>query len=92
MKIDSTTCVAKATDLLATDLDNETVLMSIQGGTYFGMEKTARRIWELLESPCTVSDMINRLSEEYNVAPDVCASDVIPFLQELCEEGLIIVS
>lgn len=90
MKISPTTCVTKAKNLLATDLDDETVLMSIESGMYFGMEKTARRIWEILESPCTVSDMIDRLSEEYHMPHDVCASDLIPFLQELCEEGLVV--
>lgn len=84
--------IARANNLLATDLDDEMILMSIENGSYYGMEKTARRIWELIESPQTVSSLIDILSQEFSVAPDVCKSDTIAYLQDLCEEGLLVVS
>lgn len=84
--------IARADNLLATDLDDEMILMSIENGSYYGMGKTARRIWELIESPQTVSWLIDALSREYSVEPDVCKSDTIAYLQELCEEGLLVVS
>lgn len=84
------TCIARADDLISTDLDDETILMSIEQGAYYGMEQTARRIWELLESPRKVSDLCGRLAEEYRVEAALCEPEVISFLEELREEGLIV--
>ena len=90
-KITMETTVVRADDLLATDLDSETILMGIEQGAYYGMEETARRIWELVEQPRQVADLCRQLAVEYNVAPDVCERDVIAFLEELAEENLVIV-
>ena len=84
------TTVVRADGLLATDLDDETVLMSIEQGAYYGMEKTARRIWELVEKPVKVSDLCRQLAEDYGVDPQVCEQDTIAFLEELCRENLVI--
>jgi len=84
--------IKRAPDLLATNLDDETVLMCIENGAYYGMENTARRIWELLESPRNVADLVTQLAEEYQVSPDVCEPDILDYLRELYSEGLVIVA
>jgi len=90
-KITLETTVARANDLLATDLDDETILMSIEQSSYYGMEKTARRIWELVEKPIKVADLCSQMAEEYRVEPEVCERDIITFLEELFKEKLVIV-
>src|SRR5512139_2248742 len=89
-KITLETTVVRADDLLATDLDGETILMSIEQGAYYGMEKTARRIWELVEKPIKVADLCRQLAEEYQVDPVTCERDILAFLEELCSENLVI--
>ncbi|MDD2366849.1 MAG: PqqD family protein [Desulfuromonadaceae bacterium] len=84
--------MVRALNLIATDLDDETILMSVEQGSYYGMEATARRIWELIETPTSVADLIDLLSQEYNVTPDICGPDIIAYLEELNAEGLIVVS
>jgi hypothetical protein len=86
------TTVVRAEKLLAANLDEETILMSIEKGAYYGMEETARRIWEFIESPHTVGDLCRQLVGEYDVEADVCRQDVIAFLEELRVEGLIVVA
>jgi hypothetical protein len=76
-------------EMLSTELDQETVLMSIDAGAYYGMEGPARSIWEKLETPMTFSDLVDRLVEEYRVSPETCAEDLQGFLRELEQEGLL---
>lgn len=90
--ITDTTTVVRAGKLLATDLDEETILMSVERGAYYGMEETARRIWEIIATPHTVNALCRRLGEEYAVSPEVCRQDVLAFLEELAAEGLIVVA
>jgi hypothetical protein len=75
--------------MLATELDQETVLMSIDAGAYYGLKGPARSIWEKLETPLTFSALVERLVKEYRVAPEVCAADLEGFLAKMEQEGLL---
>jgi hypothetical protein len=76
-------------DLLSTELDQEVVLMSIDAGAYYGLEGPARSIWEILETPMSFSELVDRLVAEYQISPKDCAADLQKFLGELEREGLL---
>ena len=84
-----TTLIARTDQILANTLDEETVLLSIPNSQYYGMKSVAARIWELIATPTTVSDIIKVLLEEYAVPENECALDVLSFLAALRQEGLI---
>ncbi len=75
--------------ILATELDQETVLMSIDAGAYYGMAGTARGIWQKLAAPISFAALVNQLVEEYAVSPEACAADLQRFLAHLEQEGLL---
>jgi hypothetical protein len=75
--------------MISTNLDEETVLMSIEAGAYYGLEGPARSIWEALEKPITYSELLLQLTEEYQTTTETCAPDVEKFLQEMVREGLL---
>jgi hypothetical protein len=79
----------RTSDLLSTELDQETILMSIEAGAYYGLEGPARSIWAKLETPMTFSALIASMVKEYEVSPQQCASDLEPFLAHLEREGLL---
>ncbi len=81
--------LTRATEPLSTDLSNETVLMSIESGSYYGLEGTAQRIWVLLEAPQTLLDLSIQLANVYEVSPEQCAEDILPFIEEMIGEGLL---
>ena len=79
----------RAKDMLSTELDQETVLMSIDAGAYFGLAGPARSIWEKLAEPLTFSDLVDQLVLEYNITPEACATDLQGFLGQMEQEGLL---
>ena len=81
--------LSRVQNLLSTELDQETVLMSIDAGAYYGLKGPARSIWEILETPLTFSALVDRLVEEYQVSPETCAADLERFLSEMEREGLL---
>jgi hypothetical protein len=89
MRFGSEDRLSRVQNLLSTELDQETVLMSIDAGAYYGLEGPARSIWEILETPLTFSALVDRLVEEYQVSPDTCAADLERFLGEMEREGLL---
>lgn len=79
----------RSPQILSTDLDQETVLMSVAAGAYYGMEAAARSIWEKLAHPITFSALVDDLVREYEVSRETCAADVERFLTEMEREGLL---
>ena len=89
MRFGSEDRLSRVQNMLSTELDQETVLMSIDAGAYYGLEGPARSIWEILETPLTFSALVDRLVEEYQVSPETCAADLERFLSEMVREGLL---
>ena len=81
--------LTRSHDLLSTELDQETVLMSIDAGVYYGLEGPAREIWDSLQTPMTFSALVDCLVKEYSVSPETCASDLHGFLADMEREGLL---
>ena len=90
-KINPDNIVNRSVNLLSTELDDETILMSVDQGKYFGMDRTSREIWRRLEKPVKVAELIAALATTYDVSPAVCQCDVIEFLEDLLQEQLIVV-
>ncbi|MBT3878989.1 MAG: lasso peptide biosynthesis PqqD family chaperone [Candidatus Scalindua sp.] len=91
-EIDLNSVVAQSEDQVSTELDGETVLMSIEQGNYYGMDKVLSRIWALIEKPIPVSTLCDRLIDEYNVERETCEQDVLNVLNDLTKENLLKIS
>lgn len=74
---------------VSTDMDGETVLMSIEHGSYFGIGGTGSLIWERLEQPRTESELVAAVCAAYQVEEPDCRRDVAAFLEKLRENGLV---
>ena len=81
--------LSRAQEMLSTELDQETILMSIDAGAYYGLKGPAQSIWEKLESPVTFSALVDMLVKEYKITSEACAADLKGFLAEMEREGLL---
>ena len=80
--------VTRHPDMLSAEIGGEAVMMSIEKGAYFGLNPIATRIWDLIEQPCTVADLIKTISEEYEVTDEQCTADVQEFVADMIKRGL----
>lgn len=83
------TTLKRSDTILVQNLDEDVVMANIDSGHYFGIDRTGRRIWELLESPATVTEICAGISREYAVDAATCEQEVLAFVNELAQEGLI---
>ncbi len=81
--------VRRKDEIISGDVDGETVMMSIERGHYHSLNLTGNRIWEILETPCTVSRIIERLKDEFDAKPEVITEEVYRFLDQLLERDII---
>jgi hypothetical protein len=78
-------------EVLSSRLDDEVVLLSIQGGFYYSLEPVASRIWIILsERPATLTELVEHLMEEFDVDPETCIQDVMSFIDDMKAKKLIL--
>lgn len=77
---------------VSSELGGDAVILNLKTGIYHGLDAVGARIWNLVQEPKTVSDILNTLLQEYDVEPDRCEREVGALLQKLADAGLIEVS
>ena len=89
-EIEMPTVVSRSGAVVSADMDDdEIVMMNVEKGMYYGMDDIESHIWELMERPLSVSQLCDTLMERYDVTREVCQEDVLGFLHQLHEEGLV---
>lgn len=90
MKLHRTDRYSISKEVLSQELNGETVLLDLQGESYFSLNEVGTRIWQLIQSDKTVDETLNTLSDEYDVSREQLESDVDALLSKLTEAGLVI--
>jgi hypothetical protein len=70
-------------------IGDETVLLNLDSGIYFGLDAVGSRFIELLESNSTLATVHHLMLEEYEVNPDVLEADLLRLSDEMCSKGLL---
>ncbi len=89
MNATANTLTLTRTEVPRCDLDGETVLFSPLDGSYFGLNAVSSRIWDLLETPTTLTAICAALGKEFDVDPTVCEEQTVAFLSRLEAAGLL---
>jgi hypothetical protein len=77
--------VQRSGQWLSAGMGDESAMMSIETGNYVTLSRVGTRIWELIAAPVAVTALCARLSDEFEVPPEVCAAEVDAFLKDLVE-------
>jgi hypothetical protein len=76
-------------DVIAAKADQDVVMVSIAKGLYYAVSDIAREIWEAIDRPKKISDLIDDLAATYNVDRHLCEEETLSFLEDLRTEGLL---
>lgn len=74
---------------IVSDMDGEKVMLSVENGKYYNLGEIGGDIWELIEKPTPVREVVSTLLEQFEVEQIECEQQVISFLNQLLENGLI---
>ena len=92
MKLTLESKVQRNPEMVSGNMDGEIVMLSLQRGEYFGLDKVGSRIWELIEQLIVVDNIKKVLLDEYEVDVLTCEKDLLEFLEDLESKGLLIVN
>ena len=68
-------------DIDTTDIDEDKVMMDLEKGQYFALNSVGSRIWEEIQSPVKISEVVNTLLSEYDVDRETCEKSVMEFIE-----------
>ena len=71
------------------DLAGEAVILSLKDGVYYGLDPVGARIWSLIQEPRTLVEVRDAITDEYDVEPERCESDLLKLVRQLADNGLI---
>ena len=75
--------------VMARQVGEETVLLDLESGTYFGLDDVGARIWQLLEGGKSVAETCALLLAEYDVEASVLEHDALALVQKLVDAKLL---
>ena len=68
----------------------ETVLLDLASGVYFGLDGVGKRIWEVVEEGHSLGQIAAVITAEFEVDESRAQADVIEFASDLLDRGLLV--
>jgi hypothetical protein len=87
--LDPSTRLRKSARQLSAVIDGEVAAMQTERSRYYTMDVVGSRIWALVEDEPTVDDVVAVLLAEFDVDARTCRAEVVRYLHELLDYGLI---
>jgi len=83
------TTVVRGKDQVSAKVGDEVVILAIYSGEYYSLDGVGAYVWDLLQEPKHVKEILDAILEVYEVDPSRAERDLLGLLGRLAEEGLI---
>ena len=77
------------TQVMARTVGDETVILDLASGTYYGLDPVGARIWQLLADGKSLGEVCDVMFGEYDVAREALEGDIRRLTEELQAKGLV---
>ena len=84
--------VHSSSDQIAAPVNDEIVILSIERGSYYGLDDIGSEIWQRLATPIRIDALCDALAAKYDADRPTIERDVFAFLEKLVADGLISVA
>ena len=68
---------------------DETVILHLGTGTYFGLDPVGARMWQLVGEGKTLAEICDAMLDEYDVSREELERDALALAQDLAAQHLI---
>jgi hypothetical protein len=75
--------------VMARLVGDETVILDLASGVYFGLDGVGKRIWESISEGMSLAEATSIIVTEYEVDESQAQVDVLQFASDLVERGLL---
>jgi len=82
--------ISVPSQVMGRSVGDETVILDLESGTYFGLDPVGARMWALMGEGKTLGEVCDVMLEEYDVTRQRLEEDLLNLAGELAEKGLIV--
>lgn len=75
--------------VISETIENETVIIDLGQGAYYSLTYSGPFMWSLLDSPRSVSAIVDAVTAGFSANPESSKTEVVKLLSYLLAEGLI---
>jgi hypothetical protein len=87
ISLDQKVCLSP--QVLARRIGDETVILDLASGTYFGLDAVGARLWQLMSEGLTLTRICQVMLTEYQVEGSRLQQDVLGLVQTLLSKQLV---
>jgi len=92
MTLDPGALLTRSPDIVASEVDGELVLVSVQDGKYYGLDPVGSEIWRQLEQPRTVTALTAALQQHFDGDAATIERETVAFIDQLAAQALVTVA
>lgn len=82
---------SNSSHILSNILHDEIVIMDLKNGNYLNLNRIGSAIWDLIENPISIHELIELLLHQYEVEEQECQTHVFEFLNTLIQHDLLVI-
>jgi hypothetical protein len=79
-------------EVAAKVIDGEAIIINLANGIYYSMDKVGGLIWDMVQTGHSLEEIIQGVTERYDVAREKVESDVVELVEEMLRENLVAVA
>jgi hypothetical protein len=76
-------------DVLFRELQGEAVILNLASSTYFGLDAVGTRVWQLCAAHGSLRTVFDAMQREFDAPDETLRSDLLTFVDELLDKGLL---
>lgn len=82
--------LAPSPDAAESAVGDETVILHLVNGTYYGLDPVGTRIWTMIKDGAAMPAICSKLADDYGVALATIENDARQFLTDLHAQGILV--
>ena len=81
--------ISRNASVVGADAMDEAILIDIDSGYFFQLNKSAARIWKLVEEPRSFAELCAAIQAGFKAAPEGFRAEVAEFIADMRDRGLL---
>jgi hypothetical protein len=77
--------------IIAQQVEDTLVLLSLTGGEYYRLNEVGARVWALCDGSRSVAEVVACIGQEYEAPAATVEADVLALVEELADAQLVVV-
>ena len=70
-------------------IDGKAIIINLESGSYFLLNETGSRLWQLLDGKRNVKEIVKKIHSEFEAEQHIIEKDVSELIAKLEKEGLV---